>query len=569
MRGSYTQQRMMRLTRRAFMGRMGAAAAAFGVWGSFLDTAAWSQARRPRYVILVDWDGFDPAYLGRVATPTLDALADSGSRSILDGSFPTLSNPSRATMSTGAWPERHGNVAFIWDPATNTVVGQNRSLAAETIAQALAAEGRTLASVQWYMVQDHGASFGDPSHLYVQPGGDAARRTDVAIDILNRRPVDSGGQMVTVPEIPDFLAVYMDGLDTLGHAEGAESANLAPLLAEQDHQLGRLVQATKDVGIYSQTAFIVTGDHGMTTWTQGIGNKVYDAVSGEGFQPQFVTSSAAPDTEVVMVVGGVLNLHLRGAAVDGKARIKAAIEGIPEVLQVLDNTNLTAMHASDRHGDLVAEPERPYGFSTTAPAGDGVAGLHGTTREIRVPLFLAGEGIGSSPPQSPRLVDIAPTISALLGVRAPAHTQGRVLSESLAAPDVPGPPEPSGAAVASSAAVAPVAGSSPVAPGAAGGGTGARLRLGTVLYTAHDRRARRLRVYVHAAGTRSHRVLVTLRRAGRPAVMGRSAHFSIDRRRLIAVRLGAQLRPGSYVLAAAGRDVNGRIVRASRLFRVS
>jgi hypothetical protein len=38
------------------------------------------------------------------------------------------------------------------------------------------------------------------------------------------------------------------------------------------------------------------------------------------------------------------------------------------------------------------------------------------------------------PPQSPRLVDVAPTIAGQLGTRPPADAQGRVLTESLGAP---------------------------------------------------------------------------------------------------------------------------------------
>ena len=132
--------------------------------------------------------------------------ATAGAARIVPSPIPIsrASNPCRATMSTGTWPEVHENVSGVWDPASNTVQGQNRTLAAETIAQAVASSGRTLASVQWYMVQNFGASYGDPEHLYVQPGGDIARRTDVAIDILHRRPVDSDGTMVTVPEVPSL-----------------------------------------------------------------------------------------------------------------------------------------------------------------------------------------------------------------------------------------------------------------------------------------------------------------------------------------------------------------------------
>ena len=52
---------------------------------------------------------------------------------------------------------------------------------------------RTEASVQWYMVENRGTSCTDPSHLYVQPGGDFSNRVDVAISILRRRQRSRAG----------------------------------------------------------------------------------------------------------------------------------------------------------------------------------------------------------------------------------------------------------------------------------------------------------------------------------------------------------------------------------------
>ncbi|SEH02128.1 hypothetical protein SAMN05444920_12463 [Nonomuraea solani] len=98
----------MAISRRAMLSGLAAA----GVWAA--------RPRRAEHVIVVDWDGFDPAYLGRVATPHLDLLAAQGALAI--------------------------------------------------------AEGRTVASVQWYMIQDHGVRYGDPEHLYVQPGGGPGHR---------------------------------------------------------------------------------------------------------------------------------------------------------------------------------------------------------------------------------------------------------------------------------------------------------------------------------------------------------------------------------------------------------
>ncbi|MDQ3680915.1 MAG: alkaline phosphatase family protein [Actinomycetota bacterium] len=401
--------------------------------------------RQPKHVVLIDWDGFDPDYLGRAPTPNLDALVSRGSLSIGRGTFQTVSNPARASMSTGAYPEVHDNAAYYFDPAADVARGQERYLEAETIAEVLAAEGRTLASVQWYMVQNHGATYGDPEHLYVQPGGSFEDRVNVAIDILNRRPVNSGGQMVTVPKIPDFLAVYSDSLDALAHREGAESPNIALLLAEMDRQLGRLVQATKDVGIYGQTAFILTTDHGMTSWNQTLIPQVLEAISAKGYRPEIVTPgrSPAPDTEVVIVPNAVrygdITLRGRAATPEGRAQVIEALRSLSPtyISQVLDQQQLEALRASDKLGDLIAEAQPPYGFAQSVPPPGEWRASHGSTAEMAIPLVLSGAGFRRGvAPQDPVLVDVAPTIAALLGVRAPAQSQGRPLVESM------GPPSP-------------------------------------------------------------------------------------------------------------------------------
>ena len=222
-------------------------------------------------MVLVDWDGFDPNYLASAHTPVLDDLARQGSlTSDAIASYRTTSNPSRATMSTGAWPEVHRNVAYVFDRQTGLVRGQNRFLGAETLAEALAEAGLTVASVQWYMVQDHGVTYGDLDHLYVQPGGPCQSRVDTALAILDGNPVDSGGQDVVVTRMPNLLAVYCDDLDALGHQVGAQDPRLGQTLEEMDRQLGRLVEKVRQVGALESTTFVLTGYHGMTSWNQSL-----------------------------------------------------------------------------------------------------------------------------------------------------------------------------------------------------------------------------------------------------------------------------------------------------------
>tara|TARA_R110002096_G_scaffold143328_1_gene299098 strand:+ start:59884 stop:61488 length:1605 start_codon:yes stop_codon:yes gene_type:complete len=70
----------------------------------------------------------------------------------------------------------------------------------------------------------------------------------------------------------------------------------------------------------------------------------------------------------------------------------------------------------------------------TADHGHTDAGGHGGEEDVvmRVPLILAGAGIRSDALLgSAELIDIAPTVAALLGVSAPGHALGRTLTEVL------------------------------------------------------------------------------------------------------------------------------------------
>lgn len=389
---------------------------------------------KPQHVILVDWDGLDPDYLGRASTPNLDSLAERGSLSTARSTFPTISNPARASMSTGAHPRTHGNAAYYLDEDTGEAVGETRSLSAETVAETLAAEGRTLASVQWYMVEGHGASSGDPEHLYVEPGGAFGSRVDAAIRILERRPVSSGGSRVTVPRVPNFLAVYGSDLDDLGHSEGPDSQEVVSFLEEMDRELGRLVRATKDAGIFGQTAFMLTSDHGMSSWSRSLLGETSELAStGYRLEVLLPGQRVSSGTEVVVVPSAVriadVTLLGRAATPEGRERVGKALEDTPHVAEVLDRSDLDGLRASDKHGDFIVEAEEGWGFGPSS--GGDSRGAHGSTEEIRIPLLLSGAGIRQASPEEPNVTDVAPTICSLLGTRPPADASGRALSESL------------------------------------------------------------------------------------------------------------------------------------------
>jgi hypothetical protein len=174
----------------------------------------------------------------------------------------------------------------------------------------------------------------------------------------------------------------------------------------------------------------------MITWTFTCLPDVYAAITAAGYKPEFVTPGNSPNaaTEVIIVPDAVrigdFTLRGRAATPEGIGRVQAALEGLPQIARVFEKSDLGVLKASDKLGDLVAETREPWGLGLSYRGV--VHGAHGSLQEIKVPLVLAGVGVRrGAPPQNPGLVDIAPTIAALLGSRPPANAQGRTFAESL------------------------------------------------------------------------------------------------------------------------------------------
>jgi len=62
-------------------------------------------------------------------------------------------------------------------------------------------------------------------------------------------------------------------------------------------------------------------------------------------------------------------------------------------------------------------------------------GSHGSTAESQVPLIMAGSGVRSGTTvHAASLVDVAPTVAALLGATPPVDAQGSALAHVLGDP---------------------------------------------------------------------------------------------------------------------------------------
>jgi hypothetical protein len=113
-------------------------------------------APRTQRVLLLVWDGMRPDCVTEALTPNLWAFATRGAwyhRAV--GIFPSVTRPTTASVSTGAYPAAHGLIAnrFVGPPSDRTPIDTGDRAALERLRLLNAWWRRASASLCWAVAQ--------------------------------------------------------------------------------------------------------------------------------------------------------------------------------------------------------------------------------------------------------------------------------------------------------------------------------------------------------------------------------------------------------------------------------
>jgi arylsulfatase A-like enzyme len=70
-------------------------------------------------------------------------------------------------------------------------------------------------------------------------------------------------------EKPELMVVIYDDPDHVGHASGHATPDYYAKLEQLDSYLGKIIEAIKEAGIYDDSIFIITSDHGGINTSHG------------------------------------------------------------------------------------------------------------------------------------------------------------------------------------------------------------------------------------------------------------------------------------------------------------
>ena len=270
----------------------------------------------------------------------------------------------------------------------------------------------------------------------------------------------------------DVLTVSFSANDYVGHRYGPYSQEAMDISLRVDRQIGTLLDfVNARVGL-ANTLIALTADHGVSpipehSIAMGLGggrlqlptvfNAIRSAISAK-YNPQNKAPDPSADylfkltefgtTRDIVINGNIyfnydalkrdgISLaeitEVAGQAaltVPGVARYFTRSQLLRGEVSITDPIERRVVHGfyPQRSGDLVLVPE-PYLY-----LGDTITATHGSpySYDTNVPTIIMGTGINPGRYyEAATPADIAPTLSAVLGITRPSAATGRVLIEAL------------------------------------------------------------------------------------------------------------------------------------------
>lgn len=253
----------------------------------------------------------------------------------------------------------------------------------------------------------------------------------------------------------DILAISLSNHDMLGHGLGPNSRDLEELTVFEDQRLSQFLKKVQShLGSLKEVVIVLTADHGIPPTVEyskkaklDSGRLDYLALYrqvNEGLDRKF----GSPRNKQWLEASKSLHFYLdqetlKEKSLDSKivqAEMKIILTKIPGVAAVITAdevkngtypVGLLGEQARrqiipEQSGDLIVIP-RPFYMEKD---DNQVTHMTGYSYDKTVPLIFYGEmfkpGVYASPA---RVIDLAPTLSFVLGLVPPATSEGRILDE--------------------------------------------------------------------------------------------------------------------------------------------
>lgn len=219
-----------------------------------LTTMAFGKVKGVKHVILIGLDGWGAYSVERAEMPNVKQLMADGAYTLKKRSvLPSSSAVNWASMFMGAGPELHGYTE--WGSQTPEL--PSRILDEDGIFPTVFGilhRARPSAEIGCIYEWEGIAYVVDTLALKYRKHVSEASEKPESVALYAADYIKNAH--------PDFLAVILDNPDHVGHAKGHDTPDYYAVLKNLDGYVGQIMNAVKEAGMWDETIFIVTSDHG-------------------------------------------------------------------------------------------------------------------------------------------------------------------------------------------------------------------------------------------------------------------------------------------------------------------
>ena len=404
---------------------------------------------KAKHVVLISVDGLQPAHYldDKWPAPAMQQLYREGAHAVAVTSvFPALTYPGHTTLVTGALPARHGvchNKHF--EAVTDPPWLKDASLIkVPTLWDAVRARGGKTGAVLWPMTAGAAIDWNLPD---IWPGGDgdliaALRGQDsprgfleelereatgrLSPENFNNRWLSHDLRVALLAEYlleryrPTLLLVHTQTSNQVPQEPDWRNPRRARSVAASDQIVSIIVEVIERTKTWSDTAVIVTGDHGNTEVHTQIRPNVW--LTEAGLRRKRLEDGACRAT--FHALGG--SAFLRAQDDEAVAAVRRVLDQIPaatrNLFRVIEREELDALGADpDAPFALAANPGFVIDDRADGPElqpNPGMShGHHNDLPDMNTGFVARGAGIraGAVAPLLP-LTAIAPLVAELLGL---------------------------------------------------------------------------------------------------------------------------------------------------------
>lgn len=396
----------------------------------------WYITMKQKKVLYINIDGFSFSYFEQLTEKepngSFSRLAREGMLfADLHSGLVSITNPMQGAILCGAWSNRTHNFYQHYDWETGTIVKHKRTCDAENIAQLFRRCGKTAVSIHQFMLENNPCTEGNRDCLYVRCPNEKSnsfQRLDILRELILGNPVYSGGRAFTYSELPDFTAVYLDDIDSLGHNNAYEQypirhefsqrqADIQERLSQIGEKLLEIVNLCKAKELLEDLTILITTDHGMTPF---FGKSqlpaLQKALRDAGIQADHPQERSAQTRVVLLPYTIEVSLYC-APDLTGEDRkvISQVCRNFPCVERVFEKEQMQSEFGFDLRGpDFLLAPQYGSHFYHRDISADTFAASHDSFHETSQHIFglLIGNGAqkGSRYMERAYAIDLLPTI---------------------------------------------------------------------------------------------------------------------------------------------------------------